>query len=232
MTAVRDELHEIEVVRPVNAGCVWKGVQHGELVDTIDRQLQAHGVQVTGESWFVSGQNKERLSGSMTLKIPGYEAPAGSEFSLGLHHGNDCAHALKFAVGLQIFICSNGMVSGDFVVRRRHTLHFDVNEVVGHGLDRYLESIDGVTRTVDSLKARAFWTDDEVDGILMEAGREGLMPWSRIGQVDAEYRHPTFEDHAQHSGWGLYNAFTYVVQKSPPGRQIDAMSRFRDLILN
>ncbi len=232
VTAVREQLREIDIIRPEAAGAVWRGVQHGELVDTIDRQLQEHNVEITRESWVVSGANQECLAGSMGLRIPGLDAPEGAEFSLGLQHGNNLQQALKFAVGLKIFVCSNGMVTGDFVVRRRHTLRFDLDEVVGHGLDRYLSGIDQVGRDVDEMQSREYWGDEEVNRVLMQAGREGLMPWSRIGQVDQEFRHPTFNQHNQWTAWGLYNAFTFVAQKSPAHKQIDMMGRFRTMVLS
>lgn len=227
----REQLREMTIVQPKNAGRIWKGIQHGELVDAIANRLESNGIEVAGEQWYVAGQNRERMSGSMSLRIPDLEAPAGMEFSLGLHHGNDMAHALKFAVGLRVFVCSNGVVAGDFIVKRRHTNHFDLERVVNNGLDRYLEEIKEVRNTVDRMKERTYYTNHIPDEVLMDAGRNGLMPWSRIGQVDEEYRHPTFAETADHSAWGLYNAFTYVVQKCPPGHQIDAMSKFRELVL-
>ena len=151
------------------------------------------------------------------------------EFSLGVHHGNDLYHALKFAVGTKIFICSNGMVVGDFVVRRRHTSRFDIEEVVGGGLDRYLHEVPTVSNFVDGLRGRGL-SESDSNSYLMEAGRQKLIPWSRVGMVDAEYRTPTFSEHSERTAWGLYNAFTYVAQKSPPHEQIGAMSGFREVL--
>ena len=74
-------------------------------------------------------------------------------------------------------------------------------------------------------------TDEKRDEILMEAGRKRLLPWSRIGMVDKEYREPTFTQFTDRTAWGLYNAFTYIVQKSPARSQISAMANFRELVL-
>ena len=38
------------------------------------------------------------------------------------------------------------------------------------------------------------------------------------------------DDEDVEEAWGLYNAFTYVIQKSPAHEQINGMNRFRELM--
>jgi hypothetical protein len=71
-----------------------------------------------------------------------------------------------------------------------------------------------------------------VDKALMQAGRDGLMSWSRIGQVDEEYNKPTFADHNEKTAWGLYNAFSYVLQKMPPQYHLNSMNQFRKILID
>jgi len=72
----------------------------------------------------------------------------------------------------------------------------------------------------------------QADEILMEAGRNRLMPWSRIGAVDKEYRNPTFAEHGRDTSWALLNAFTHTVKRNPPIEQMNQMNRFRALLPN
>ena len=64
----------------------------------------------------------------------------------------------------------------------------------------------------------------------MEAGRQRLMPWSRIGKVDAEYRKPTFAEHGQGPRYALLQAFTNQVKQNAPLTQMTSMDRFRGLL--
>ena len=226
----RETLRKVLLARPESAGPHWKGIQHGELADHIVNGLSNRNVTVNEESWFL-GKGDTHLTGSLSISVPKKKAPKGMDFALGVHHGNDMCYALKFAVGTRIFICKNGMVSGDIALRKLHTTNFDLAAAVGDGLDQFLNQLSLVGEFIDTLKAKPI-SGEERDRLLMAAGREGLMPWSRIGQVDKEYRKPTFQAFKQQTAWGLYNAFTYVVQKCPPHEQISSMSRFRELVLD
>ena len=104
------ELKAIPVIKPGWSSDRWQGIQHGELVEMIHDKLQENKVLVTDESWFPNGPDLQRLNGSMSLEIPGVDAVEGTSFSLGVLHSNLGDHALKFAVGAKIFICSNGMI--------------------------------------------------------------------------------------------------------------------------
>ena len=152
-------------------------------------------------------------------------------FSLGVMHSNLGDHAVKFAVGAHVFCCANGMVTGDYTLKRKHTKGVVLEDIISTGIETYITKVDEIPLVMEGMKEKELQTQ-EVNNVLMEAGRQKLMPWSRIGQVDAEYRKPTFEEHNEKTAWGLYNAFTYVVQKCPAHQQITSMNKFRELVLN
>jgi len=225
-----EDLKGIPVIKEEYLGNRWKGIQHGELVETIHNGLSAHGIQIVQEGWYPSGPNLGRLNGRMQLLIPNVEPMEGTAFNLGVQHSNLGDHSLKFAVGAEVFICSNGMVVGDYAIKKRHTLNVDLPEVIGRGIDTYLNRIAEIPIVAKEMKGKGL-ERDQVDHHLMQAGREGLMTWSRIGAVDKEYHKPTFRDHDERTAWGLYNAFTFVIQKSPAHRQIKGINRFREILL-
>jgi len=225
------ELKEIPVVKPIWTTDRFKGIQHGTLVENIHEVLDQNEIQVTEENWFASGKDFQTLCGSMSLDIPGLDPIEGASYSLGIHHSNLGHNAFKFAVGAKIFICSNGMVSGDFVLKHKHTTGLDLLESIGVGVDTYLNKVREVKIVAEAMQQKELITKD-VDHALMQAGREGLMGWSRIGQADKEYHKPTFADHNQKTAWGLYNAFTYTMQKMPPQYHMKSMNRFREILVN
>lgn len=228
--ATLTELKAIPLVVPEWASNRWQGIQHGELVETIHTQLNQHDIRVLDEGWYPSGRDFQRLNGSMSLELPGIEPMEGTAFSLGVQHSNLGDHALKFAVGAKIFICSNGMVVGDYAVKRRHTIGLDLMESIGIGIKTYINRAKEVPVVAQKMRETEM-EDDTVDHALMAAGREGLISWSRVGQVDAEYRKPTFADHNEQTAWGLYNAFTYTIQKMPPQYHIKGLNRFREILV-
>lgn len=227
----REDLAGIKLVEPPRAGAWWKGIPHNRLVTQLEKGLAKRDIKIVDQHWFVEGVDDGKLTGSMELEIPGVKTPEGMNYSLGINHSNNRDYILRFAVGAKVFICSNGMVVGDFCLQRRHTSGFDLKEGLGDGLDRYLKSVLSVKDVVQNLKAREM-SPEGVDRVLMEAGREKLLPWSRIGVVDEQWRKPRFSVFKERNGWSLYNAFTYTVQKCPAHEQMPAMNRFRELVLS
>ena len=229
----RADLRKIPV--PVRPECSdrWKPVQHGDLADSIVTTLRKRGAEVLKERWTLT-PNQQGLVGTVNLRLPedlGIPSLDGMEYSLGAIHSNDGRHALKFVAGTQIFICTNGMVVGDFVVSRKHTTGVSLDNVVDSGLDRYFETLRNTNNVIDGMKGLEL-NQERADNLLMEAGRNRLLSWSHIGKVADEYAKPTFEAFNERTGWGLYNAFTYVAQKSSAEKQLSAITGFRNLTLD
>lgn len=226
----RDELRQIPLpLRPDNPR--WVGIQHGEIADTLERILYGRGIRVKKEMWATS-QDDQTLVGGLNIEFPSYlDIPAleGMDYSIGLRHSNDCKHAMSFMVGAQIFICTNGIATGELVLNRKHTSGVNLREVLYDGLTRYIQKAKELSSTIWNMKARGLSRSD-ADNLLMQAGRARLLPWSGIGKVDKEYRDPTFADHDRKSAWGLYNAFTYVAQNISPVRQLGAINGFRKIV--
>lgn len=214
---------------PENTSDRYQPVQHKDLVSSITNRLDKHGVIIEEEKFNLSKNDRE-LAGSFRVSIPNEEAPQGTAFSLGFHHALTGAHSIKFAAGLEIFICGNGMVSGDFCIKKMHTTGFNLSVHIEAGINQFLRESTKTQSTIDALKQREL-ADYQVNNRLMAAGREGLLPWSAIGKVDREYRNPTFKTFDRKDAWGLYNAFTYVAQQLPAHRQMKAISDFREVCL-
>ena len=105
----------------------------------------------------------------------------------------------------------------------------DLENEIQDSLDEYRKQVIGIDQVVADLKETEL-PQKEADRVLMEAGRQRLMPWSRIGKVDAEYRKPTFAEHGQGTSYALLQAFTYHVKKNAPLTQMTSMNRFRELL--
>lgn len=228
-----DELRHIPVVRPAKAGTRWQGIQHHNLASTVLQSLHRRGIEVTDQTWAVD-KTGSALVGGLRVQFPrdlGIPKVAGMEYALGLRHDNAMHQALTFAVGTQILVCLNGVITGEYVLCRRHTTGIDLEEEVSRGVTRFVEEAGKVKGVVQAMQNR-YLTNPLVDQLLMETGRQRIIPWSHVGQVHDEYHHPTHVELAQPTAWGLYNAFNHVIKKSNPVRQLRSLDRFRTLVLN
>ena len=218
--------------RPERAGSLWQGVPHQTLANRVVESLEKRGAEVIKEKWSVD-KSGYQLVGGVLLNLPHVDKIEGQNYALGLQHSNDTKRAIKLSCGSEVMACNNGVLTGSFILTRRHTTGVNLEEEVEKGADRFFEEAMNVKQVIDDIKAVKITTRRK-DHILMNAGRDGLLPWSHLGYVDKEYINPTtacFKEW-KNSGWGLYNAFNEVIKRSSPMRQLESLNGFRELVLN
>ena len=100
---------------------------------------------------------------------------------------------------------------------------------IDEALERYVEIAKEIPIMTQRMKEREL-TSAEADHILMEAGRSGLVGWSTLGDVSEEFLHPTFADNGTFTSWGLYSAFTHIIKKLNPNRQLELVYDFQKMV--
>jgi len=223
---------------PVRENCPrWKPVQHHDLATTILELIDFRGLGVQNVQFSLS-KDEQTMAGSLDLalgkkqskefELPQYEDMG---YSLGFIHDNMGRHSLKFFVGGHVFVCTNGMIVGSFVGRRKHTNQMNLEDTVSGAIDKYLVEAKAIVSFRERLEHKEL-SQAQADNALMNAGRERLLSWSHIGRVADEYAAPTFEAFEPRNGWSLYNAFTHIAKQSAPFKQLTAMRDFAGAIFN
>jgi hypothetical protein len=227
----RSEL-STDVRTPARAGRCWQGVPHRVLADTLVSKIEARRINILEEKWALDRKGNA-LVGAFELQLPDVPEIPGQRFALGIRHANDLSRALQINCGTTILVCSNGLITGSFVLKRKHTTGLNLETELEEGVSRYLDEARFVPDIIEALQEKRL-SPREIDQALMEAGRKHLLPWSAIGKVDEGYRKPVIAEFARWHGraWGLYNSFNEAVKQIAPARQLSALNDFRELILN
>jgi len=213
-----------------SSGARWMPIQHGELADTIVSTVEKKGLHIASESWKTYRKGMG-LIGHVDFDSTGkVDLPDGMKLSLGLKHSNDGLWALTFVVGARVFICSNGMVSGEFVVKRKHTTGMKMKSFIRNSVKKFIKQSRAIGPIVDDMKEFDIEYPTE-EHILCESARRNIMPWSKLGKVDRNFRQTPYEEFEDNNGWSLYNAYTQVAKEQPEIRQLAVMSKMRELIL-
>ena len=223
-----DDLNAVKLERPTKAGAYWQGIPHGALVNTLADEIRSRGWDVT-EQRFSLSKDKGDLAGAFGLNIKDVNLPEGQSLSLGFLTSNMMRRSLMVVVGSKVAVCNNGMATGEIVMQRKHTSGFNLIGEIESALDQYVDKANKSSGIVAGMRETEL-SPTQSDEILMEAGRQRLMPWSRIGAVDKEYKNPTFAEHGRGTSWALLNAFTYTVKRNPAMEQMNQMNRFRELL--
>lgn len=224
-----DELRDIPVERPANAGGTWRGIQHGELVDTLVDECRCRG-WVVGDMQFSLAREKADLVGAVDVTIPDLIVPDGITTGIGFMTSNARRKALRMYVGGTVQVCHNGLATGSIVLTKKHSRNTDLPDEIKRGLDRYLVAAKAIPAAVAELKEKPL-TDRRAVDIVAQAGDKEFMPKKHLWDVIREYHHPTHPEHGEGTGWALLNAFTMIVKRNPANRQMSQTDGFRQLIL-
>jgi hypothetical protein len=232
-TMQRGELPE-HVDARTNVGDRWQGIPHRELADRTIKAVEDFGIEVTKETWVLDAKGW-CLTGGLQLALPRklkIGKIKGGTYALGLMHSNDGRRALRVAAGAQVMVCQNGILTGEYIVHRKHTTGFHLQEELDGAIERLIPELAKTNDFIDQLQKQTF-VPAQVDERMMEIGRLGLLPWSHVGKMDKEYRAPRHEVFEQYEGtaYGVYSAFNQTLQSSSADRQVRGLSRVKELLL-
>lgn len=222
------QLEKLEFQRPEGVSSRWQGIPHFDLVKTMENRMDAAGWKFEDRKVAVDKTGFDMV-GAWNVTVPGVEEMPDQKLALGFAHSNRCKRSLRLMVGSTVFVCTNGLATGEIVLAKKHTVGLSLDAEIDKGLIRYVESAKLLKHRTDLLKATEL-TDEQADHILMEAGRNKMMGYPTLGRVSEEYMHPTFADNGSKTSWGLYNAFTYVLKKTCVNTQLDLLYKFQKMM--
>jgi len=225
------EIANMEVVRPEKAGSRWQGIKHLDLITGIKGQLEYRDVKVLDEKFSVDDSQMSLIG--FFLIDPGLTDIEGQSYMLGFRHSNDLKFPITLSVGTVISVCHNGMITGEYILRRKHTKGLDLEQELFNAIRNITEEYVGVAGVIEGMR-QVELAKNQYERLLVEGARRHIYPWSWIGKIDAEYRAPT-EDNpecARYTGtsWGLYNAFNYVMKDATPLRQAESLYKFTSML--
>lgn len=170
-----------------------------ELVDMLPEfrlQKNVYGLSRCGQALF----------GMITFAEKGdrYMGP-----SIAFRNSYDKSISLGFAFGSQVFICANGMLTGDILVAKKHTLNVwnSVRELVQNSVHRVKESYQDMQLEVENMRkhkmsdTQAYWTLGQLRG-------EGVLASRIFENALKEWADPTYSEHKDGTALQLYNACT------------------------
>lgn len=225
----RDQL-PAEIIRPESAGARWRGVAHSDFAHEIVTGLERRGVEVTGDRWATMSENQV-LIGSLDVVPPDVEGIPGQKFSLGVTHSNNMTKSMRITVGTTVLVCDNGVMTGEYVLKRKHTIGMNLRVEIRESLRRAVNQFEDTQRIVNGLRDRTMG-ELEVDHNFMEIGRRGILSWSQIGKALREYNAPEHPEFLEYKGtaWGVYQAANHIVKERSPLSQMQSLKGLTELL--
>ena len=233
---------ELSSIATPDATESWRPIAHFDVVSTLSDRAAARGLKIKSERYAVldgtlyprPGMQVElkgaRLFGTLDFEpISGMPFPAGTTPSAGIRNSHDKTFALSILSGARVFVCANGVLSGEFVVSRKHTSRIDLTASIDQALDAFMESIRGFNEFYQQLRD---WKlrKTTAQSVVVELARAGAFSSSDILPVLQEYENPGHQDFADRNGWSLYNAATARMKVQSVARQVDGFKALTSTI--
>lgn len=208
-------------------------VPHGAIIDEVRNQLNLAGFQIDRELY------KTSLDGQIAQGV--YHLKYGNDADMGLMFAwsNSYNKQMKFkcAAGAQVFICMNGVVSGDLSnFNRKHmgkTAMLDVINSIQHQISNAASYFNNLVNDKNMLKNIILSPRDK-GSILGELfANDEILTLTQVGIVKREIDKPTHTYNASaDSAWTMYNHVTLALKESHPGHFIGDHQKVHQYFIN
>lgn len=199
-----------------NHGKSYTVIPHGAIIDEARTQLATAGFTITKELY------KTTLSGDVAQGI--YHLESGNDPDMGLmfvwSNSYNKTMAFKCAVGAQVFICMNGVVSGDLgSYRRRHSgsALSDMTISMQEQLSNASKYYDDLIQDKQMLKDVTLSTREKGTILGRLFAEDEILTLTQVGIVKREIDKPTHTYSTNpDSAWDMYNHITLALKESHP----------------
>ncbi|MEG2076047.1 MAG: DUF932 domain-containing protein [Victivallaceae bacterium] len=156
----------------------------------------------------------QRLFGFMRIN-----KTSSTEWSrcIGIRNSHDQSIAVGLAAGLCVKVCSNLMLGGSMVLKRRHTSRIELNGLVMEAIDELDNEFLTLENVAEDLKS-LYVGDDKGRAAIVKAAEAGAINSCDIVPIWKEFKNPRHEEFAEPTRWSLLNAFTENAKKYSPAR--------------
>ena len=121
--------------------------------------------------------------------------------------------SVGFAFGAQVFVCENGMLTGELIVAKKHTMdvYEGITERVGEAIGMAKSNFDLIGQAVDSFKECEVSENMGFQVLGYLRGVDALGPRVYEKALE-EFKKPTYEEHKDGSLMQVYNSCTEALK--------------------
>jgi len=215
-----------------NHGKSYTVIPHGTVIDEARTQLAAAGFNIKKELY------KATLTGDVAQGM--YHLESGNDPEMGLmfvwSNSYNKTMAFKCAIGAHVFICSNGVVSGDLGnYRRRHSgsALADVATSMQEQIANASKYYDNLIRDKQMLKDVHLSQRQKGTILGRLFAEDEILTLTQVGIVKRELDKPSFNYSSNpDSAWDMYNHITLALKDSHPMRYLSNHQRVHNFFVN
>ena len=193
----------------------YKPISHEQLIDLTLTGIEKSGFKLETEL-YSSAQEGNIVNGRYTISNV---ADKEMKLQIGWQNSYNKQLTLKFALGTQIIICKNGMVSGDFgAFKKKHV--GEIQTFTPQAITDYIKSAEEAFKRIQ-LEREAMKQVEVDKRVISELiGRlyieEELIQSTQLNIIQRELKKPTHNYGTEGSLWELYQFTTFSMKEIHP----------------
>ena len=185
-------------------------IPHGDFITAIHEIAEDLGMTILDKK-YMSDKSGNKVTGKYTLG--GGDSEMGS--MIAFQNSYDKSMTAKFAIGASVFICSNGMVTGDYTIKRKHTGDADqlIKSYIEKAMIKTVESFEDTIDLRDQFK-REMLSEAILNEMVGELFlHKDILRIEQLSMFKQEYNNPT-HNYGVHKNnvWNLYNICTFIIE--------------------
>jgi hypothetical protein len=142
--------------------------------------------------------------------------------------------SLGMVAGSSIWICSNGMMSGEITYMRKHTgtVAAEMNAKMDDVIIQLQSTLD--SHVIDMVEMQGVPINDvERDYLLGRMFfRDKIISPHQAPALMKEIEEPEFKEFKEDNLWGMYNKITHVLKKEHPDQYMQKHVKLHELVTN
>ena len=202
----------------------YSPVPNKEIFDTVDEQLYKRGLIISSENFITD------LRGNKVIGYFDIMHPCSDEIGMRLAFRNsyDKSMTAAFVAGNNVWICENGMVSGELQFVRKHTgtVLSELKSAVVNSIEKLEERFAKATFQAEKMKS--------IEISKLEASKfygqlfmyDKVLTISQLAIIQRELEKPSFKEFEAENLWSIYNHGTFALKNSHPLNYIDSHVRY------
>lgn len=195
-------------------------ISHGEIHRAIEVEAQQNAFDIRDISIKTKTGKNCIVMYSLTDGLSSYQDPEIG-IRVGFKNSYDRTMSFGFAIGSEVFICSNGMVSGEYTIKKQHRMR-DVNVYARELIHEYFGRIRGEhqrniifaneLKKIDVTEKLAAEIVGElfIDGKIINQGQLRKM----TNEMYSSDKFNKFENGKNITAWDLYNHGTEALKNA------------------
>lgn len=201
---------------PDNLGSRWQPVHHADWIDAVHGVAGELGLVVADQKFALSADRHD-LFALFEMESDQIDRAVDHVYKVfALRTSNMQRRKSEGRTGGRVHICSNGIMTGEFLLGHKQTKNLDPVELVRDGFGKWVDQQTQLDRAVAVMKDRTLSASDvfELLGRAMIGydDHKGFISAATARRIVDEYEQPRHECFRDRNAWSLYNAATEVMK--------------------